>query len=164
MNLERTLKLALMRHGEAGPHTKNDHSRSLTERGQTDTLSVGEKLARQGFTPDVIICSDALRTRQTLDQVLRSIAHSKVVYNHDIYLTTKLEKLLDIMITDADVNTDCLMLVGHNPTISQLSFHLTGHDLSFAPGDCQLLSAATENWVYAFASSRQWTESSWISP
>lgn len=57
-----------MRHGNTVATTKTgkDADRPLSEKGVLEVEKIGEILDRQNFHPATVLCSPALRTRQTL--------------------------------------------------------------------------------------------------
>lgn len=62
-------RLILLRHANTlwDRHTDTpDHDRVLSTRGKTEARVVGSELARLAWLPDVVLCSDAVRTVQTL--------------------------------------------------------------------------------------------------
>ncbi|CAL5065136.1 unnamed protein product [Urochloa decumbens] len=61
-------RLILLRHGEstAGGRSTRDHDRPLSKAGRADAISVSNKLQQMGWIPELILCSDAMRTKETL--------------------------------------------------------------------------------------------------
>lgn len=57
-----------MRHGEAVATAKTvkDFDRPLSEKGLLEAKEIGEILIQKNFRPSTVLCSPALRTRQTL--------------------------------------------------------------------------------------------------
>lgn len=43
-----------------------DHDRPLSRTGQADAIEVSQKLQKLGWIPELILSSDAVRTRETL--------------------------------------------------------------------------------------------------
>lgn len=144
---ERTL--VLLRHAKAeNPDGIPDADRPLTVRGHADATAAGAWLAYSGHVPDLVICSPARRTRQTWHQVAMALAEAsaaaspgpvgessiaagvdpdvaraaaspQVRYEPVVY-TGGAHDLLDLLRrVDEEVKT--LLLVGHNPAISQLA-------------------------------------------
>jgi phosphohistidine phosphatase len=63
-------QLVLMRHGRATHKTGfEDVERPLTGRGRRDAAAAGSWLRDQGLVPDLVLCSPALRTRRTWDEL-----------------------------------------------------------------------------------------------
>ena len=62
--------LLLLRHAKSDyPDDVADHERPLAPRGVRDAPHTGTWLADAGRVPDLVLCSDALRTRQTYELV-----------------------------------------------------------------------------------------------
>ena len=64
-----TLRLILMRHAKSDRDNPalDDHERPLNPRGRRSAAALGKWLTEKGYLPDVVLCSDAVRTRATLD-------------------------------------------------------------------------------------------------
>ena len=64
-------RLILLRHAKSDWYSGalSDHDRPLNGRGMRDAPRVGRWIDANGYTPTVVLCSSALRTRQTLDGV-----------------------------------------------------------------------------------------------
>lgn len=62
------LTLLLFRHAKAerGHATLSDEKRPLAERGRADADAMGRRLALSGLMPDLVFCSPATRTLETL--------------------------------------------------------------------------------------------------
>lgn len=115
-------RIVLLRHAKAGPPDSGpDADRGLSQRGQRDAVAAGQWLAEQGLRPDVVICSPASRTRQTWAGVARSLggAPPQVRYEPAVYggSAGRLLKLIRAV----DPATGTVLLIGHNPTITDLS-------------------------------------------
>ncbi|XP_042518862.1 uncharacterized protein At3g52155, chloroplastic isoform X2 [Macadamia integrifolia] len=61
-------RLILLRHAESSwdDRTLRDHERPLSKAGRVDAISVSRKLQQLGWIPELILSSDAARTRETL--------------------------------------------------------------------------------------------------
>src|SRR5690606_13880745 len=60
------LRLIVLRHAEsAWPADTADHDRPLDARGRSDARVVGQRLRALGWTPGVVLSSDARRARET---------------------------------------------------------------------------------------------------
>jgi phosphohistidine phosphatase len=119
--------LILMRHASAGP-AADDRERPLSAAGQREALSVGGALgalATYGFRPDQALVSPARRARETLAGVrtgLRSLAAAET--DEALYLASARQLLARLQrIPD---ETAQLLLVGHNPGLSELAQLLAG--------------------------------------
>jgi phosphohistidine phosphatase len=114
--------LIVVRHAKAAsPLGTPDAERPLADRGRADALRVGDTLRAAGRRPDRVICSTAVRTRQTLDGLGFDAPadFEERVYDNDA------EEILQLLREQPD-DVGTLLLVGHNPSMHQLVFGLTG--------------------------------------
>jgi phosphohistidine phosphatase len=118
--------LVLLRHAKAEQSPAlPDEDRPLTDRGHADSAAAGVWLARRKYLPDLVLCSPARRTRQTWHGVQVALndavggAAPEVHFHREIY-GGEPEDLLDL-IQAAGAQVRTILLVGHNPTVSNLS-------------------------------------------
>ncbi len=115
-------KLYLLRHAKAGFDLTGqaDAERVLTHGGKQDAIKLGYKLKGRNEDIDWFKCSPALRTRQTLDTIteVTGFNDSRFDYVANIYQAGD-EELLTLVKATADQHRS-LLLVGHNPGITQL--------------------------------------------
>jgi phosphohistidine phosphatase len=127
--------LILVRHAKsswADPHL-TDHDRPLNKRGADDAPRMGRRLAKRGDLPEVIVTSSALRALETA-KIFASkleIPTGAVLVEPKIY-GAGVEQLIDL-IQDFDEGVRSVLLVGHNPTMSELVHRLTGEELGELP-------------------------------
>ncbi|WP_230415979.1 SixA phosphatase family protein [Micromonospora tarapacensis] len=127
---ERTL--VLLRHAKAEQPTADgpDAERPLVARGRADAAAAGAWLARHGLLPEVVLCSAALRTRQTWHDVEMGMTGSApesgpagpvpvVRYEPDAYEAHPEDLLTLVKRVEPTVAT--VLLIAHNPGISLLS-------------------------------------------
>ncbi len=76
MSTNKTKRLTLIRHAKAVEATtfEDDHERALRGRGRRAAAELGQQLA--ATPPDLILCSTAARTRQTVACATGSWPHS----------------------------------------------------------------------------------------
>jgi phosphohistidine phosphatase len=118
------LRVWVLRHAKAasdGPG--GDSTRPLTGRGRRQAESVCEHLADIGeyaprTLPTLILCSPAVRARQTLELVLPAIPDAHVDYEKALY-SEDATGVVDL-IMEKDPGETQLMIVGHNPTLHEL--------------------------------------------
>lgn len=126
-------RLLVLRHSKAdSPEGVSDADRPLAARGRRDAPGVGEWLAGSGLTPDLVLSSDALRTRQTAELVLEALgggAAPDVRYLPELY-SAGVHRVLEIVAGAAESVT-ILLVVGHEPTMSAAVTALTGEPVSF---------------------------------
>ena len=105
--------------GEAG---MADRDRPLAPRGHRDAALVGKAIADE--PPDLILCSPAKRTRETVTGILASLkTKPRVVYVDALYGAPG-----DYVKTIAENagGAERLLVVGHNPTIHVTAMVLAG--------------------------------------
>jgi len=115
-------RLLLLRHAKAEAHTAQagDHARGLAARGRTASGEMGVYLTSHGPVPDLILCSDARRARETLDGLLVTLkGRPKTEIEPALYLAesaallTRLRKVND--------RFETVMIIGHNPGLEDLA-------------------------------------------
>jgi phosphohistidine phosphatase len=115
-------KLIVLRHAKAiAGLGLADVDRPLADRGRRDAAATGEWLRENGLVPDRVLCSPAVRTRETTQALALS---AKVEFESRIYDNCVDTLLALVAETDADIGT--LLLVGHNPSVHDLVYELTG--------------------------------------
>nr|WP_042195721.1 histidine phosphatase family protein [Kibdelosporangium sp. MJ126-NF4]CEL22182.1 Phosphohistidine phosphatase SixA [Kibdelosporangium sp. MJ126-NF4]CTQ92963.1 Phosphohistidine phosphatase SixA [Kibdelosporangium sp. MJ126-NF4] len=116
--------LLILRHASAANALDlADVQRPLTPLGRTEATKVGRDLA--AVRPQHVLCSPALRTRQTWDQVRAELdTQPEVAFDPSIYLGS-VDTLRELVWqTDEDIST--LLLIGHNPAVHELAWTLLG--------------------------------------
>ena len=102
----------------------SDHDRPLNTRGRNDAKQLAKWLKKRSLRPDYVICSTALRARQTLQPIIERLAldTSHIQYQEGLYLASR-PALLRIIQADKPVDGS-LMIVGHNPGLDELVAYL----------------------------------------
>ena len=121
------LTLSLLRHAKSSWNNPAvpDHDRPLATRGVVDAPLMGRAMSERGIDPDLVLCSSARRTRDTLALVLPELkVEPKVVYEDALYHASAAEMLE--MMRAVPPGASRLMLVGHNPEIHALALDLVG--------------------------------------
>ncbi|MGI9229465.1 MAG: SixA phosphatase family protein [Gammaproteobacteria bacterium] len=114
--------LMLMRHAKAEGYTgaDTDKARPLAAQGDKDADRIGKWMAQQGLMPDIVLCSPAVRTRQTIAAVNRhlQLADDHIIYSDAIY-NASLDDLLDL-IDQYRHECNAILVIGHNPGMDEL--------------------------------------------
>ena len=104
--------LVLMSHGKSGyPPDVWDHDRPLADRGISQAALAGDWMSDDGLSIDLVLCSTATRTRQTL---MRTGIDAPVDYVEDIYGGAPFEILEALRIHVPD-DARTVLVVGHEP-------------------------------------------------
>ena len=126
-------QLWLLRHGEAVPHDSkaDDADRELTARGERQSAAAGAALARLGQEFDAIYTSPKVRAAETARLACRAlgIEPQEVDVLGDGFSREDALELLLAHDPDARV-----LLVGHEPSFSQVVHDLTGGRVDFKKG------------------------------
>lgn len=115
-----TRTLILIRHAKSDwdDASLSDHNRPLNCRGHRAAPRIGAWLARMGLTPDEVLCSDAMRTRQTwatLSPYLPSSPPPTLL--SALYLASP-----TIMLnTLRKASGNCVAMIAHNPGTASLA-------------------------------------------
>jgi phosphohistidine phosphatase len=128
-------EIILVRHGKAADHTtyKRDIDRVLTERGVGDGYKMGEKLIEEGISPDLILTSPAARANHTaliISRVMK-LQEDKLKFVNRLYHCSADTFLDEIYSLPEDINS--VMMVAHNPGVTDLAYELTRGGTSFLP-------------------------------
>jgi phosphohistidine phosphatase len=112
-------RLVFLRHAKAVPASPelDDRDRRLADRGRSDAIRMGQFLKEEGAVPQRVLCSTALRTRETLDLILPQLfAEPAVEHLPELYLA----RWLTIVNLVRQVHdTETLLVLGHNPGIEE---------------------------------------------
>jgi phosphohistidine phosphatase len=116
--------LHLLRHAKSSTKEDvEDHERPLSRRGREAARRLAKRIPAIVGTLDLLLCSSALRTRETLDLVLADLARRpRSLIEGELYLATR-EKLLD-RLRRLDVEDANVLLIGHNPGLHDLAVML----------------------------------------
>ena len=118
--------LTIFRHAKSSwNHPElNDHDRPLNKRGKHDAPVMGERLKEAGIRPSLIIGSSAVRAWKTARIVARQIAYPIEFLQREPGLYhAGVNRLLDI-IAAQDEGFNSIMIVGHNPGLTDLANEL----------------------------------------
>ncbi|HZU74183.1 MAG TPA: histidine phosphatase family protein [Acidimicrobiales bacterium] len=103
----------------------DDRQRPLSRRGQRDAKRVAKYLATRTPPPALVLCSSALRTRQTLAALEGVLAPTTEVKIEDDVYGAMVDELIERLQGVAPA-VDSVLLIGHNPGVGDLVLRLTG--------------------------------------
>jgi phosphohistidine phosphatase len=103
-----------------------DHDRPLNRRGEQAAEAMANHIARLKPRPDLVLCSTALRTRQTLMPLIKKFgpAAPPIALEKDLYLAT--EDMLVGRLRALPESAGSVLLIGHNDGIWHLAERLVG--------------------------------------
>lgn len=120
----------LLRHAKSDwPDGVPDHERPLASRGRRDAPTMGRWLRAEGHVPDHVVCSTALRTRQTWELVQPELHTApSTVFEPRVYAAS-VRQLAEV-VGSAPEAARTLLLVGHNPGIEEFAVTLAAANAS----------------------------------
>ena len=119
--------LYLLRHAKSSwkDASLSDFERPLKRRGREAAQLVGERLAQEKLKNPLLICSPAVRARETAELVLkRAKLRVEERWDERIY-EASLHDLRQVVAEIPDDKT-VVILIGHNPGFEELLAFLTG--------------------------------------
>jgi phosphohistidine phosphatase len=118
----------LLRHAKSGwGHPGlDDHERPLNRRGERAAEALADHIVRHEPRPDLILCSTAVRTRQTLAPLVHLLTTPAppIALERALYLASEDTLLGRLRALPEDVRT--VLLIGHNEGIGELAAALAG--------------------------------------
>lgn len=119
-------RLVLLRHAKAEPAgATDDVLRPLSLNGRKHAGRVGEALVDAGLVPDLVLCSSALRTRQTWELAAAHLPDpAPVDVRDDLYSASVTDLVSVLRATDPRART--VLVVGHEPTMAATAERLAG--------------------------------------
>ncbi len=140
--------LYLFRHGKSDWSTpsERDHDRPLAPRGIKAAARMGEWLAASDAPPDLVVCSTARRTRDTLRLMQEAAGWDlPVAYESGLYETSG-EAYLEVIRT-LPHRVDRVMLVGHEPSCGTcVSLLIGGGAVRFATAAMARIDVSDLSW------------------
>lgn len=130
--------LVLMRHGDAPYSSKGDAERRLSQLGKLQSHEAGIWIQGTDFKPDLVFYSPSERTLSTAKEVLSILGPIQTTPKEKLYQATK-DQLLQV-ISEAPQDCNTLLVIGHNPGLTDLVRFLS-HRLShfIVPEACVLV-------------------------
>jgi phosphohistidine phosphatase len=147
-----TLRLILTRHAKSAWDDPliADHDRPLNARGHAAAADLGGWLASRGYLPDEVLCSDALRTRETWEGIAPAMpAAPEVTLKPSLYHAGP-----DVMLAVLrHAKGQTVMLLGHNPGIAEFAARIVATPpqhpgfAHYPTGATLVASFETDNWA-----------------
>ncbi|MFZ9575857.1 MAG: hypothetical protein EBR08_02370 [Bacteroidia bacterium] len=111
--------LFIIRHGKAEAEAETDYKRRLKPRAYKDLQCTSIDL-RNYDKPDLIVCSSAQRTRETLAciQNIHQCTYTQVKFAESLYLAD-LNQLLNVL-SQIPERFKTVWIIGHNPGLLEL--------------------------------------------
>jgi phosphohistidine phosphatase len=121
-------QLHLLRHAKSSwDDDGDDHARPLNRRGREAARLIGGNLPKVVSGFDLVLCSSALRTRETAELALGGFKPApKILFEDALYLAN--HAALMLRLCQIDERYDAVMVIGHNPGLHELAMALATPD------------------------------------
>ncbi len=144
------LRLYLLRHAKSdwSDPAQDDHDRVLNERGRKAAQRLARYIRDEKIHPDLVLCSTAARTRETLSYLQKAVPRStKIRFEDDLYLAEP-DGIL-ALVRATPVAYVSLMVIGHNPGLQQLTTELADRAFvdKFPTGALAELAFKSTEWA-----------------
>src|SRR3954452_6778440 len=119
--------LYLLRHAKSDwdDPSLQDHDRPLAARGKRDAQRMAGHLADRGMKPELVLCSSARRTQDTLELLRPALGDEADVRVTDEIYDAAVSTVLGL-VNGVSSDVASVMVIGHNPTTQDLALQLTG--------------------------------------
>jgi len=131
-------------HAEWASYAGRDFDRPLTQRGLDEAHTAGAELRDARLKPDLVVASPACRTRQTAEILCKELQLPQQALCLIDALYNAGPATLEAELRKGQCDGKLVMLVAHNPGVSELARRLANEPLAppFAPGQWRVLSPA----------------------
>ena len=141
--------LLLVRHGKSSweDASLSDADRPLAPRGIKEVPAVAKMINSQKYSPDYIVSSPTLRTRQTTELLLQGleIKNPMIVWDTNLYTQQAHFIFKWLKRLDNDVKTP--MLVAHDTFLADLVYMLTNKKVEkFFTSACAVIHLKIDQW------------------
>ncbi len=119
--------ITIMRHtmAEGGSFQISDADRNMLPEGKRQAQYVASKMQENNLLPDAVWSSAANRARQTAQALIDDLQiKSDITVKDSLYKESNSEVIDEIL--DNGSNAEHLLIVGHNPQVSNLIAQLSG--------------------------------------
>jgi len=139
--------LLIMRHAKSSwnDDSLSDHDRPLNDRGEADAPHMGAVLTARDLVPDRILSSTAVRARTTAELVAQNCAFDgEISLDRNLYHAGP-DEFIDAL-KGLPTDLDRVLLVGHNPGISELVDFLADTPEMMTTANIAVLQLPVNRW------------------
>ncbi len=175
-----TRNLLLMRHAKSDWNVPGlgDKDRPLNARGKSTAPTMAAWLFEHGLLPDLILCSSAVRTLQTLMLMIEqweslqltnpTLFLPRTIIEDKLYLASD-SHILSFARNSAKENPEphsTLMVLGHNPGMEILASNLSDTSIAMPTGAIAVLAskAAGNDWPEDWHDAKLWSLRGLVNP
>ena len=143
--------LYLLRHAKSSwkDPSQADFERPLANRGRKACEIVARLIQDRGLEFDLLLCSTAIRARETIDLVSKyAKLRTELRFDERIYEAT-VAQLVEI-ISELENDRKSVLLVGHNPGFEDLLHLFSGADQRFPTASLAKIKLKISKWSDPF--------------
>ncbi|MCD7447651.1 hypothetical protein HAX54_032270 [Datura stramonium] len=154
-------RLILLRHAKSSWENRSirDHDRPLSRTGQLDAIKLSQNLLKLGWIPQLILSSDALRTRETLQimqEQVQAFLEAEVHFISSFYSVAAMdgqtaEHLRQAICKYSRDEILTVMCMGHNRGWEEAASVFSGVTVELKTCNAALLEATGKSWEEAFS-------------
>ncbi|KAI3466278.1 hypothetical protein Pfo_022941 [Paulownia fortunei] len=154
-------RLILLRHAKSSWENRSlrDHDRPLSKSGRADAVKLSQKLEQLGWIPELILSSDAQRTRETLkimQEQVRAFLEAEVHFISSFYSIAAMdgqtaEHLQQAICKYSSDGILTIMCMGHNKGWEEAASMFSGASVELKTCNAALLEATGKSWEEAFS-------------
>lgn len=153
-------RLILLRHAQSSweDSSLRDHDRPLSKAGEADAVKLSHKLQQLGWIPELILSSDAVRTRETLQimqEQVQAFLEAEVHFISSFYSIAAMdgqtaEHLKNVICKYSRDEVLTVMCMGHNRGWEEAASMFTGAFVELKTCNAALLEATGKSWEEVF--------------
>ncbi|MFU8803053.1 MAG: SixA phosphatase family protein [Bradymonadaceae bacterium] len=142
-------RLIVMRHAKSSwsDDMLSDHERPLNDRGRFEAPLVARKLIELGWVPDLVLSSDAERTRETWECMEGAFEEAIEVRWLPSFYHAGMNEVFEAL--DELEEEETILVLGHNPGWEGVVSWLSAEQISMTTANAALLEAEGESWEEA---------------
>ena len=140
--------LLVLRHAKSSRDDPalDDRDRQLNARGERDAPRMGRLIKDEQLSPDFVVCSDAVRARQTAEAMAEAAGYSgTILLEHRLYAAEAAD-ILAVLRDVVEPGLGTVMVVGHNPGLEDLVSALTGFREELPTAALAQLALQIDRW------------------
>ena len=147
-----TLRLILIRHAKSSWNDpfSDDHARVLNARGRASATTIGTWMAKHGYVPQIVLCSDAARTQETAKLILPALTPPPRLRLSAMLYHAAPDTVFDMVKQET---APVVAVIGHNPGIGMLANALVETPPAhrrfgdYPTGATTVIDFATDTWL-----------------
>lgn len=153
-------RLMLLRHAKSSwaDRSLKDHNRPLSKKGRLAAANIATKLEKHSWVPELILCSDSLRTRETLEIMqaqYSDLSDAEVRFLGSFYSVAAMDgqtaqHIQENVLKYSRDDVTTVMCMGHNRGWEEAASHLCGVAVELKTANAALLEAPGGSWKEAF--------------